>query len=1560
VVDVTSIRDRLLKEVLSGDYPDEMRSVLLYQAGQILEFLGGENAEAMRQYLLSLKLEDDFQLPVLAAGSILLGASSHQRLTRLYHVALDKAEGRMASLLSLFLAESLEASPVEGLDRLGLLEKVRESHPERVLALVLEEWEHFTRDDPEARLTVLERWKDATVQPLVGSQVRLELARHFVEQGEVDRVWHLLDEVHDDPADVFPRFSETVRLGLATGDRARTIRMVLSEARRLVGVESASEDALSSRFILASPGDAPQAAALLAALAWQLGGGDPSITRESDVVERMNTILDALDPGVILHSGLDGIAVDHYMAAGRIEDLERYLEATASTDGEVDAAWNLWNRARAALAGGRFDDVKGLIGQIRGLGFDSRVLDALESLGGEGSGDDSADPTDLLSTFINLESRWSTGEDVEAVARSLAEIETLEGGLADLAYAAARTSGNSFLRQKALSAWTAQGGPRADAALVDLIRLHAFERPGSDELAEIMGAPGVDFGAAQMFAALAGATKLLVWGRGESAEPWVRALLTHVRGTGAEVPGLDGDVAFVCGSEPGRDVVPAQSPGPFDVHRMLRLASRPETAQGAVRWLASVIEAGSPGLEPHIAGAAASLAMGGEPGDEASARLASALLDPAFGLDSATRLNLSLRAGEPARILEVLGELSEELEPGEARASLRIMVGLRKLFEEGDTAGAMQSVEAAVADDPEGAEALFAMLFLGPMADRWQDVAPALDVLLSGDVGDSAYEVAWRRVRMLLCLVLDGDPEAAAGLATQILGVRGGDPVSLLVRLAAARASSDLQEYVSDLGRLALWFGDPRIKGIIAHHQIQLGLLDGMSRPEQDEDDRLPAPDPSNLSPAVATAVLNGPMDLTESGIAAALEEARALTGSAHRARTFAELAELAESAGQSQAALGAFVEALDTDPMDPAAIEGVLRLAPGLEDSAALARAMEARAGLAADLKRKVRMLVKAAELYSKDQAAAEKAASCYQQAAELDPADPRSFTGLLRAMELRGDMQGVIDVIERRVASTMELDEIEALQLKLADLKRKTKDFDGALLALDDLLIVQPHKVTAWKMKLDLLLQVERFDQALDAADQLLEYTDDHSARVAVLHKCISVSLAKMKDLRRGLGYCLQLVRQGEADENIVNKTMRLALRLEAWDEAASLQQELADGVDDQAKRQALLIKKAEIFLRYAKQPDEAAKVYAQILTENPVAYEALMRWNASVGAPGLSAEELRPFVQNVHSMLEEDPLQVDALTFLVKASRLLKDASAARYYDTILGLLRSPDEGEARTPARTSMAPMVPQIPQGSLSEDELAELLGTDLPGSLVAGVLTNVCEGGGLELLEADGLLPARVDVEPLDPQLPLARQILGWGEAFRVPELVLEKAAGIEEGVRLVGPATLVVDGSLAHPVPDGVLFRVGMILGYLSLRAPVLAMLDEDRAAEIVKAGIMASGVDGSMLEPAPGTQELAERLGKVLNSGSLSRLASLHEVAPAADAAAITEGLRSLRVGTFRAGVLLSASVPGMLAQDGPHGDMADAREFFEAESHLREGLKFALSSRFARLRKLLGLDG
>jgi hypothetical protein len=193
-----------------------------------------------------------------------------------------------------------------------------------------------------------------------------------------------------------------------------------------------------------------------------------------------------------------------------------------------------------------------------------------------------------------------------------------------------------------------------------------------------------------------------------------------------------------------------------------------------------------------------------------------------------------------------------------------------------------------------------------------------------------------------------------------------------------------------------------------------------------------------------------------------------------------------------------------------------------------------------------------------------------------------------------------------------------------------------------------------------------------------------------------------------------------------------------------------------------------------------------------------------------------------------------------------------------------------------------------------------------------------------------------------------------------VERLELVSASSIEEGARLqVGPA-LLVDETLAYPVADEVMYRAGTLLGWLALGVPVAAWIERQALLELVKAGFMGAGT-GDVLEPAEGTWELAERLRQSCTSGSLGRLVSLAEVSPSCSAAALEEGLGELERGVMRAGLLVSASVPGMLLHHRGKAALegGEVRAFFESERDLRQGLSFVLSPSFARLRISLGLE-
>jgi tetratricopeptide (TPR) repeat protein len=1558
LIDRELIRERLAKEVLDDGYPDEVRSVLLYQNGQLSELSGEETAEALRNYLMALKLEDGLQLPVFSTASILESAASYERLCKLLLMAMERTTGRIQALARLLLAEHIEAAPETEHDRLSLLERVSGTEHDAVLALSLLEWEHLRAHDETARANVLARWIAASPEGPMGSQLRLELARLRVDTGEEAELAELLADALGAGAAVFPTVPEAIRLGLAAGDPLATASLLLEQAAALAAQPAAEPAALAARFILSPPEDGGEAAGRLMLTAHEILSARPESGRDEAIVRAMDGLIASVPPQTLLGCGLDGTIIEHLIATTGTEELERYLEATADPASSTQRAWSLWNRARAALAAGDFDSVAEKLGAIRELGMHSRVLDALESLGGASpDGERGAAPgDDPVHAMMDLDAAWAEHGDTAGLARELAGWQEAGPDVADLTFAAARAAGDSFLAEHALRTWSDAGGPLADLAVAQAVRLYGFEHPDPQKLADFLGTGGIS-PAVDTYAVLAALSRPDGGRATGELRPRLEAAAARLLGDGGD---RAADVIGFVEGEAAKEDAELSSGSALDTHRLLAAARAGAGDGAAARWLAA---RGASRQQVEVAGVVATrLLAAGAALDATLEERVRELMDPESGLDAATRLVLAARSGRTERAADAIIELAADLEPGRLRSAVRLLEALGLLVSSVDVDAALDAATAALEDDPSSLEAVFVFAFLAPAAGRFEDMSAALERLVQASESGDPYAVAWRRELALLALMTDGTMGGALSHAEAVLQERGGDPLGLAVRMAAAGSERDIEGFTRELSRLALWFGDPALKGMLAHHQLQLESVAG-SGPRVAG--RPVAPDVANLTHWVATAALNGPVDLTDSGVDAALSQVRATRAEAHRIRGLVELAELVEDAGQPVRALELFVSVLDEQPLEPLALEGVLRLAPELDEPAALARACEARASLTADTSRAVKLLLRAADAYSRDPAASREAARCYQKAADLDPSDPRSFTGLVRAMELRGDVEGLIELLERRVASTVDTEEIESLQLKLADLKRRTKDHEGALIALDDLLLVQPGKLTAWKMKLDLLLQMQRFTEALASADELLERLRDRSSRVAVLQKCISVSLTKIQDLEAGLKYCLALVKEGDASQDLVNKTMRLALRLERWDEAAALQDELAAAAESPRERAAMMLKKAEIHMRYAKDAAAAEQVYKDVLSEAPRTWEALARWNAARGGDGLSLEEAEPHLERVKEMLEEDPADPRSLRFLVKGYRLLRQPAAARHFDVLLKLLEKQDEQAAQTPARPSLTGMLPALPSGRMPSEERDELFGACEQGGLVVGILSNLAQGGALTLLEEHGLLPAAPETRDVESTIPFARQISAWAEALGIERLELRAADDLERGVRVLDESRLVLDAALGQVPGEQVQFTMGSDLGALALGVPMAAMMDAERLAELVKAALMAADRDAGPLRPEESTADLAARIRDGCTAGCISRVASLAEVAPSSDREALERGVRLLESGLARAGLLVSGSLWGMLA--ARHPSLAgreevppeEIHEFIEADELAREGMRFLVSRRFGELRRELGLE-
>jgi len=107
---------------------------------------------------------------------------------------------------------------------------------------------------------------------------------------------------------------------------------------------------------------------------------------------------------------------------------------------------------------------------------------------------------------------------------------------------------------------------------------------------------------------------------------------------------------------------------------------------------------------------------------------------------------------------------------------------------------------------------------------------------------------------------------------------------------------------------------------------------------------------------------------------------------------------------------------------------------------------------------------------------------------------------------------------------------------------------------------------------------VKLERIYHAQWSGYGILGLDVKESATLRALHNRINEELGELLENpsapHDGESYHFHLtVELGKVEEDFVNKTMRLALRLERWDEAARLQDELASHVSSQREKVAIM---------------------------------------------------------------------------------------------------------------------------------------------------------------------------------------------------------------------------------------------------------------------------------------------------------------------------------------------------------------------------------------------------
>lgn len=915
--------------------------------------------------------------------------------------------------------------------------------------------------------------------------------------------------------------------------------------------------------------------------------------------------------------------------------------------------------------------------------------------------------------------------------------------------------------------------------------------------------------------------------------------------------------------------------------------------------------------------------------------------------ERASDLSLLLRARE--------GLAARETATGQpGRASLEL--GEHYALISGHSELAETPLRAAIDDLQVGAFAGISLALLPHLAADPETRSLAVERLLRGTEGDVLPSLE----RELGGLALGGkrDPEAADRHAQAVLSRvaddrwalyakwrgRGGDPA-----LATERAAA--------LAAFGAATTDPGAGQELALAAIRAALVaDGGASSEEWAQRAFALADAAPDALAAAFA-------LEETTGAAASAEVRARALGARRARAGASAHHaLAGALGRAQLAWGQVTDAHATlshavvaDPEDLAAWEALRVAAREAEEWDDVVHACEILAAQTSGDFSAQLLEEAAAVLMDRFGDRDDEAVTHLRSALEIGGMSrPIAYGRLHDLLAERGDADALRDLVQARIDATDDDRELVRLFYEMARILRSLGDREGAIGALENLLMLEGEHVGGLALMVETTVSLERFADAVDALRALAQADVPPAQKRIARFGAADFLETKLRDPEGALAELRAAAEAGLGDVGLYTKMADVAERAGRWETVLEALERGAQ-VTSGAARATLERRAAAVHRDKLDDRAGAAIALRRALEAVPtdVASGDLL---AALLDDGARAGLSKQFEESVRLELAADPTDPVVLRKLGRAAVWRRDVPLER---TVLALLAA--LGEA-TPAETNSLGALPspstKRPTGALPEASFARLRAEGDAGPVLQ-VLALVSEA----LIETDGLAPGKYGVGrgervgPKDPS-PIRDEVQVFARAFALPPGDFY-VGGRDPGLvglipRESDPASWVVGSGIGAPLSPARRFRVGQ-LG-MAQRLGVTALLAHEPstwprmlfAAAVASESPLAGGAG------LAGLEEAARTLGKGLSRRSRKAIPDL--VRPLdGRRESVEQVCRALRRTLLRAGLLLAAEPqPALEAVLGAGVSRAAVR----ANDEARDLVLFWTSTDALAMRRELGL--
>ncbi len=479
-------------------------------------------------------------------------------------------------------------------------------------------------------------------------------------------------------------------------------------------------------------------------------------------------------------------------------------------------------------------------------------------------------------------------------------------------------------------------------------------------------------------------------------------------------------------------------------------------------------------------------------------------------------------------------------------------------------------------------------------------------------------------------------------------------------------------------------------------------------------------------------------------------------------------------------------------------------------------------------------------------------------REALKRVPGHAEANTMLEQLLHERGDDGAIVEQLETRIAAEYETPALIRLYQEQADSLLALEDTDGAIEAIENILLLENANAPAHRMKIDLLVGASRFKEAITALGDFAAATSDPIERRMSIWRAAEIRATELGDVGGSIASLREHWNSGDEHPQTLRLIARLAEQDARWDVAAAALEDLAGRIPEPTKRAGIVRERARILLEHLFEDEEAERLLDEVLEIDPTDITAM-----GIALQFKDEEKAQAILSRAEAGLQEqlddDPLNLETISRLREISELLERGEAAETClsaITVIGGAEPLDQpgdevpGPSTDPGRLRDL-LLHQDERGSPAS-ELARMAGP-LTGEVFASAegFPAVPRGAFVQQPAAD----------------PLATWILRWSAAIGVERIDIARHGEDPRGsVTLPGEApALVMNPDLALPLDA----RSRFFLARHAWRsaAGLGAFHEGDQATPLrwVLALAAAALGDGAAL-PLPTDRVLVERARKAM----------------------------------------------------------------------------------------------